>query len=61
LFGKDHIKIYYSHDGICASVIRHLRQQTFQDGHLLGLAPDVGTAVIFSISKDKSIIHTTRP
>jgi len=24
LFGKDHIK-YYSHDGICASVIRHLR------------------------------------
>ena len=25
LFGKDHIKYYYSHDGICASVIRHLR------------------------------------
>ena len=25
LFGKDHIKNYYSHDGTCASVIRHLR------------------------------------
>ena len=25
LFGEDHVKYYYSHDGICASVIRHLR------------------------------------
>ena len=24
LFGKDHTKNYYSHDGICASVIRTL-------------------------------------
>ena len=25
LFGEDHIKYYCTHDGICASVIRHLR------------------------------------
>ena len=25
LFGEDHIKYYYPDDGICASVIRHLR------------------------------------
>ena len=35
LFGEDHLKNYYSHDGICASVIRHLRLYGTQNGSII--------------------------
>ena len=45
LFGKDHIEYYYSHDGICASVIGHLRLHgSLNDSFINGMIYVISTS-----------------